>query len=103
MTEKHKSWACQPKASRTSSPPMALCWESQWSVVQLDHDEGMGTMHRMYGTLDAELEVQRAIKTEELTAFPCLLQKAIGLTVVHVDYKGVIDGLCRGESKCNGP
>ena len=30
-----------------------------WSVVQLDHDEEMGPVHGMYGTLDAELEVQR--------------------------------------------
>ena len=33
-----------------------------WSVGQLDHDEEVGAMHGMYGTLDAELEVQRTIK-----------------------------------------
>ena len=33
-----------------------------WFVVQLDHDEETGPMHGMYGTLDAELEVQRTIK-----------------------------------------
>ena len=32
-----------------------------WSVVLLDHDEEMGPMHGIYGTLDAELEVQRSI------------------------------------------
>ena len=31
-------------------------------MVQLDHDEEMEPMHGMYGTLDAELEVQRTIK-----------------------------------------
>ena len=36
-----------------------------WSVVQLDHDEVMVRMHRMYGTLDAELEVQLTIKMAE--------------------------------------
>ena len=38
-------------------------------MVQLDHDEEMGPMHEMYGTLDAELEVQRTIKRAELMAF----------------------------------
>ena len=40
-----------------------------WSVVQLGHDEEMGPRHGMYGTLDAELGVQRTIKRAELTAF----------------------------------
>ena len=56
-----------------------------WSVVQLDHDEEMGPLHGMYGTLDAELEVQRTIKRAELTAFLCFLRKVICLTNVHVD------------------
>ena len=38
-------------------------------MVQLDHDEEMDPMHGMYGTLEAELEVQRTIKIAELTAF----------------------------------
>ena len=32
---------------------------SVWSVVQPDHDEDMGPMHGMYGTLDPDLELQR--------------------------------------------
>ena len=74
-----------------------------WSVVQLDHTEEMVPMHGMYGTLDAELEVQRAIKRAELTAFLCLFRKAIGPTMVNVDNKGIIDGLWRGETRCIGP
>ena len=62
-----------------------------WSVVRLDHDEEMGPMRGMYGTLDAELEVQRTIKRSELTVFSCLLRKGVGLTTVHVDNKGIID------------
>ena len=54
------------------------------------------------GTLDAELEVQRTIKRAELTAFLCLLRKAIGPTMVHVDSKGIFDGQLRGEMKCSG-
>ena len=43
------------------------------SVVRRDHGEELGPMHGMYGTLDAELEVQRTTKRAELTAFLCLL------------------------------
>ena len=39
----------------------------------------------MYGTLDAELEVQRTIKRPELSAVLCFLGKVSGPTVVHVD------------------
>ena len=46
----------------------------------------------MYGTLDAELEVQRTIKGAELTAFLCLLRKAIGPTMVHAENKGILTG-----------
>ena len=56
----------------------------------------------MYGTLEAELEVQRTIKNAELTAFLCLLKKVIGTTKVHVDNKGISDGLWKGEMKCVG-
>ena len=41
----------------------------KWSVGQLDLDEEMGPLFGMYGTLNAELEVQRTIKRAELTAF----------------------------------
>ena len=45
----------------------------------------------MHGTLDAELQVLRTIKRAELTA--------IGPTMVHVDNKGIIAWLWRGEMK----
>ena len=67
-----------------------------WSVVQLDYDGELGPM-------DAESEVQRTIKRAELTAFLCLLKNIIGPIKVHVDNKGIIDGLLRGEMKCIGP
>ena len=65
-------------------------------MVQVDHDEVMELMHGMYGTLDAELELQRTFKRAELTAFLCLLRKAIDTMLVHGDNKGIIDGLCIG-------
>ena len=42
-----------------------------WAVVQLDYDEEMGPLHRMYGLMEAEFEVQRTTKRAELTAFFC--------------------------------
>ena len=48
-----------------------------WSVAQLDHDEELGPMHGMYGTMDAVLEVHRTIERAVLTAFLCLLKKSI--------------------------
>ena len=52
-------------------------------------------LHGMYGSMEAELEVQRTIKRAELTAFPWLLKKVIGPTKVYADNKGIIDGLWR--------
>ena len=74
-----------------------------WAVVQLDHDEEMGPLHGMYGSMEAELEVQRTTKRAELTAFLCFLKKVIGPNKLHVDNKGIIDGLWRGEGKCIDP
>ena len=56
--------------------------------MQLNHDEELVPMHGMHGTLDVELEVQRTINRAEMTAFLCLLKKAIDPTKVHVDYNG---------------
>ena len=53
--------------------------------------------------MEAALEVQRTIKRAELTAFLCLLKKVIGPIKVHVDNKGIKDGLWRGERKCIDP
>ena len=68
-----------------------------WSmaVVQLDHDEEMEPMHSMYGTLDAELEVQRTIQRAELTAFLCL--------TAHVENKGIIDGALERRNEVHWP
>ena len=49
--------------------------------------------------MEAEFEVQRTIKRAELTAFLCVLNKVIEPIKVHVDNKGIIDGLWRGEKK----
>ena len=63
----------------------------------------IGLMHGMSGSMDAEVEVQRTITRAELSAFLCLLRKVIGPIQVHVDNKGIGDGLWRGEWKCIDP
>ena len=76
-------------------------WEvCGWAVVQLDYVEEMGPLHGMYGSMEAECEVQRTIKRAELTAFLCLLRKVCGPIKIHVDNKGIIDGLRKGEKEC---
>ena len=74
-----------------------------WSVVPLDHDEELGPLHGMYGSMEAKFEVQRTIKRAKLTAFLCVLKREIGPIKVHADNKGIIDGLWRGERKCIDP
>ena len=64
-----------------------------WAVVQLDYAEETGPLHVMYGSMEAEYEVQRTIKRAELTAFLCFLRKVCGPIKVHEDNKGIIDGL----------
>ena len=74
-----------------------------WSVAQLDYDEELGPLHGMYGSTEVELQVQRTIMRAELTAFLCLLKKAIGPIKVRADTEGIIDGFWRGESECIDP
>ena len=69
--------------------------------MQLDYDEEIGPLHGMYGSMEAEDEVQRTIKRAELTAFSCFLRKVCGPIEVHV--KGTIDGLRKGEKECLKP
>ena len=49
-----------------------------WAVVQLDYDEEMGPLHGMYGSVEAELEVQQTIMRAELTAFLCFKKEFLG-------------------------
>ena len=46
---------------------------------------------------------QRTIKRAELTAFLCLLRKVCGPIKVHLDIKGIIVGLRKGEKECIKP
>ena len=74
-----------------------------WAVVQSDCEEEMVPLHGMYGSVEAVFEVQRTVKRAELTAFLCLLRKVIGPIKVHVDNKGIIDGLRKGVKECIKP
>ena len=57
-----------------------------------------GPLYGMYGSKEAELEVQRTIKRAELTAFLCLLKKVIGPIKEHVDNKGMGFGEEKGNA-----
>ena len=61
-----------------------------WLVVQLDFDEELELLYGMCGLMDAELEVQRTIKSAELTAFLCFLKKC--------DWAH--QGACRQQMNC---
>ena len=109
-SEKHKSWDIPVEgfwnhvATEGSLFRVSGKWSAcGWSVVQMKHDEEMRPMHGMYGTQDAELEVRCTMKRAELTAFLCLFRRGIRPATVHVDKKGIIDGLWRGEMRCTGP
>ena len=102
-SEMHKSWSMTvegfkvPVATDGTLPGTAGKWRAcGWAVVQLGYDEEMRPSHGMYGSMDAALEVQRTIRRVALTAFLCLLKKVIGPVKVHVDNKGILDGLRRG-------
>ena len=98
-----KGWKVAWQKGFKDSPSREEGGACGWSVVQLDHDEEMEAMRGICGTLDAELEVQRTIKRVGLTAFFCLLRRIIGPTTAHVDNKGTIAGLWRGEMQCIAP
>ena len=53
--------------------------------------------------MEAELDVHQTVKRAELTAFLCLLKKVFRPIKVHVDDKGITDGLWRGERECIKP
>ena len=105
-SEKHKSW-CTPAdgfkghvATGGSLLGNAGKWGARgWAVVQLEYDEETGPLHGMYGSMN----VPRTIKRTELMAFLCLLRKVRGPTKVHVDNKGITDGLRKGEKVCVKP
>ena len=59
-----------------------------WALVQLDHDEEMGPLHGMYGSMEAEVEVQCTFKRAELTPFSCFLRKVSGPIKVRVGQQG---------------
>ena len=83
--EKHESWSMPvegfkgPVATNGSLLRKTGKWRAcGWAVVQQDYEVEMGPLHGMYGSVEAEFEVQRTIKREELTAILCLLNTVLG-------------------------
>ena len=48
-------------------------------------------MHGMYGSVEAEFEVQRTMRRAEPTAFLYLLNRVIGLVTVYVEKELLMD------------
>ena len=99
-SEKHKSWGMPAEgfkghvATDGSLLGNAGNWRAcGWAVVQLDCDEEMRPLSGMNGSMEAEYDVQRTIKRAELAAFLCLLRKVCRHINVHLDNKGIIDGV----------
>ena len=74
-SEKHRSWRMPVEgfkgrvATDGSLSGKTGKWGAPgWAVVQLDYEEEMEPLHAMYGSVEADLEVQRTIKRAELTA-----------------------------------
>ena len=107
-SEQHKSW-CLPvegfkgHVATDGSLQGELASVCVWAAAQLDYDEEMDPLHGMYGSVEAEIEVQSTIKRAELAAFLCLLKRVIGPIKVYVDNKGIVGGLWRGERECIMP
>ena len=79
--EKHRSWGTPAEgfkghvATDGSLLGTAGKWGAcGWSVVQLGFAEELGPVQVMYGSMEAEIEVQRTTKRAGLTAFLCLLK-----------------------------
>ena len=109
-SEKHRSWGLQVEGSRgqVATDGSFLGKTGKWgacgcAVVQLDFDEVMEPFCGMYGSMEAEYEVQRTVKGTELTAFLCFLKIVIQPIKVHVDNQGIVDGSRKGEEECIKP
>ena len=83
--EKHRSWSMQVEGFRDHVATDGSLFGKTgkwgacgWAVVQLDYDEEKGPLHGMYGSIEAEFELQRTVKRAELTAFFCFFQKSDG-------------------------
>ena len=75
-SEKHKSWCIPTEGSKghvvTDGSLLGTAgkWSAcGWAVVQLDHDEQMGPLLGMCGSMDAENEVQCTIKEGGVDSF----------------------------------
>ena len=77
--------------------------------MQLDYDEEMEPLYGMYGSMEAEYEVQRTIKRAEHHqegGADGLLMPSQESDRTHqgaCDNKGTIDGLRKGEKECIKP
>ena len=65
-------------------------WRLMFCGVELEFDAELGLLHGMYDSMEAD-------------GIPLFAQESDWPIKVHVDNKGIIDGLWRGERKCIDP
>ena len=106
-SEKHQSW-CLPAEGfkgHVATDGSLLGTAGKWVhavirwcswIMMRKRARCMGCMARWR----QRTRMQRTIKRAALTAFWCLLRKVRGPIKVHVDNKGIIDGLRKGEKEC---
>ena len=74
-----------------------------WSVVQLDHDGEAEPTHASVGVIEAGVDVQRAMKRADVTAFQMALRGFCPMATSHTDNICILSGLHRGEDDVYGP
>ena len=78
--------------------------ESQWNRDHFSMKKWESEKHKNWGMPAEGFKGHSApSKRAELTAFLCLLKKVCGPIKVHVDNRGIIDGLRKGEKECIKP
>ena len=80
-SDKHKSWGMPAEGFKDHVASLlgtAGKWGAcGWAVVQLDYDEELGLLLRMYGSMEGELEVQRTFKRTGADGIPLPSQKGL--------------------------
>ena len=71
--------------------------------MQLDRVGEIEPKHVYVGPIQAGIEVQRTIKTAEMSAFWLALRGLGASATIHTDNLGILNGVHRGEKKCIGP
>ena len=96
-SEKHGSWSMPVEGFKghVATDASLLGKTGRWGAC------GWAVVQR--GSVEAETRGPAHHQEERADGFLCLIKRVIGPIKVHVDNKGIIDGLRKGESMCIKP